>query len=343
MPNTKTGGNRWVPDIRSENIDTYEESYNGQVEEYKLVNVHPIINGILDKTSFFRTHAAAVWYNKLAGKTLDTKIKEIDGKIQEINKKYPASTVKVYVSPTGSDETGDGTQENPWRQIKYAISKYTINNSTLYEIHAAGGSYKGFSVSNRRITLYMEGNITIVAETESSTCIGITTYGYLSISAASGTEYKLSLSSGKNGIELSQFSYCGVSANIQEMIFGTLNNACIYSSYNSILNCGAAYRVNSTCTCPNIFVSTMNGYINMRYSVLKGAINSAPTSAFYAYQGGRIYVRYANISSNCTNGLYALEGGQIYYSSTTNNAKTPMYASSGGRIYAGAQENTPSY
>lgn len=262
----------------------------------------------------------------------------------ESKSKLPTSTVRLYVSPSGSDETGDGTQAHPWRQIKYAIKAQPIQNHVLCEIHAAGGTYDGFSISDRRVTLYIEGHVTIVAASENNTCIGVTLYGFLSISTPSSeTRYNLSLSGGKNGIELSHFSYCSITSYIQEIIFNNLNYSCIYSSYNSVTNCTAPYRVNSTCTCPNIFVASIRGYINMRYSTLGGSINSKPSAAFSALQGGTIYTRYANISSNCTNGLQALEGGQIYYSSTTNNAQTKFYTNTGGRIYASTQTNPPSY
>lgn len=70
MQNPKTGGNRWVPDIRPENIDTYTENNEEQSAEYKIVDAHPIIGGVLDKLAFFRTHASAVWYNKLKNITV---------------------------------------------------------------------------------------------------------------------------------------------------------------------------------------------------------------------------------------------------------------------------------
>lgn len=48
-----------------------------QTATYKIIDVYPIINGILDKLAFFRTHAAAVWYNKLAGRTVADEIEDL--------------------------------------------------------------------------------------------------------------------------------------------------------------------------------------------------------------------------------------------------------------------------
>ena len=88
MENIKAGENRMVPDIRPENIETITESYTPsgggeQTTTYKILNVHPIINGILDKLAFFRTHAAAVWYNKLAGRTVADEIGDLKAKTEK--------------------------------------------------------------------------------------------------------------------------------------------------------------------------------------------------------------------------------------------------------------------
>lgn len=83
MENVKIDENCLVPDIRPENIETITETYapsggGEQTATYKILNVHPIINGILDKLAFFRTHAAAVWYNKLAGRTVEDEIEDLN-------------------------------------------------------------------------------------------------------------------------------------------------------------------------------------------------------------------------------------------------------------------------
>lgn len=86
MQNPKTGGSRWVPDIRPENIDTYTETNTPeggteQSAEYKIVDAHPIIGGVLDKLAFFRTHASAVWYNKMKNITVLQKLDNLASNI----------------------------------------------------------------------------------------------------------------------------------------------------------------------------------------------------------------------------------------------------------------------
>lgn len=86
MQNPKTGGSRWVPDIRPENIDTYTETNTPeggteQSAQYKIVDAHPIIGGVLDKLAFFRTHASAVWYNKMKNITVLQKLDNLASNI----------------------------------------------------------------------------------------------------------------------------------------------------------------------------------------------------------------------------------------------------------------------
>lgn len=100
MQNPKTGGNRFNPDIRPSEIDTYTETNGEQTAEYKIINAHPIINGILNKLAFFRTHAAAVYYNRLANKTVKQKFDDVDAAVGELNEKLIPCEFAV---PNGSD------------------------------------------------------------------------------------------------------------------------------------------------------------------------------------------------------------------------------------------------
>lgn len=82
----KIGRTNIVPDIRPENIDTYTETNTQedgmeQSAEYKIVDAHPIIGGVLDKLAFFRTHASAVWYNKMKNITVLQKLDNLASNI----------------------------------------------------------------------------------------------------------------------------------------------------------------------------------------------------------------------------------------------------------------------
>ena len=97
MQDAKTGGSRWVPDIREDEITEFQEQNGDETATYKAVNVHPIISRILDKLAFFRTHVSAVWYNKLANKTVKDKLDEIDTSISSLNSKTGMWATNKYV------------------------------------------------------------------------------------------------------------------------------------------------------------------------------------------------------------------------------------------------------
>ena len=82
MPNKSN----WTADTRPENIDIYTETSGGQTATYKLVDAHPIIGGILQKLAFFRTHAAAVWYDKISGQSVKQKLDAIDQEVEELRR-----------------------------------------------------------------------------------------------------------------------------------------------------------------------------------------------------------------------------------------------------------------
>ena len=103
MQDAKTGGSRWVPDIREDEITEFQEQNGDETATYKAVNVHPIISRILDKLAFFRTHVSAVWYNKLANKTVKDKLDEIDTSISSLN----SSSLKNFRSVQGIKWTED--------------------------------------------------------------------------------------------------------------------------------------------------------------------------------------------------------------------------------------------
>ena len=93
MQDAKTGGSRWVPDIREDEITEFQEQNGDETATYKAVNVHPIISRVLDKLAFFRTHVSAVWYNKLANKTVKDKLDEIDTSISSLNSNLESNVI----------------------------------------------------------------------------------------------------------------------------------------------------------------------------------------------------------------------------------------------------------
>lgn len=150
MQDAKTGSNRWVPDIREDEITEFQEQNGEQTATYKAVNVHPIISRVLDKLAFFRTHVSAVWYNKLANKTVKDKLDEIDTSIEALDTKsvtvscvYDGSTSKYthfltvdFSQPFGLNEKAYlVTGLNDFCIIKFKI---TTDGTIYFGIGAQG-------------------------------------------------------------------------------------------------------------------------------------------------------------------------------------------------------------
>lgn len=109
MPNSKLGDNKWVTDIRPDKIEEYSETSGSNNATYKFVETHPIIGGILNKLAYFKTHVAAVWYNKLAGITLKDKLDEVDTSISGINSNLKTfGIIEIDISGTNIDKKDSG-------------------------------------------------------------------------------------------------------------------------------------------------------------------------------------------------------------------------------------------
>ena len=69
------------------------------------MDAHPIIGGILNKLAFFRTHAAAVWYDKIAGQNVKDKFDEIDQDVNNIDAKMERVVTNITIPfiSTGND------------------------------------------------------------------------------------------------------------------------------------------------------------------------------------------------------------------------------------------------
>ncbi len=138
-----TTENKLVPDIRPGSIETFTENFTPegggtQKATYKIVPAHPILNKVLDKTAWFRTHAGAVWYNRLAGLTLLQKIKNMEEGIA-----IPRDAdVDTYVTP-GHYYSGS------------AATTATI-------LHIPDGIKSGFSLDVKKVGSNVVQEITLV-------------------------------------------------------------------------------------------------------------------------------------------------------------------------------------
>lgn len=115
MQNPKAGGSRRVLDIRPENIDTYTEQDGEQSAQYKIVDAHPIIGGVLDKLAFFRTHASAVWYNKMKNITV---LQKLDNLASNIGVLAQLATTDKSSLVNAINELNGKMNSNPWSKLE---------------------------------------------------------------------------------------------------------------------------------------------------------------------------------------------------------------------------------
>ena len=154
MQDAKTGGSRWVPDIREDEITEFQEQNGDETATYKAVNVHPIISRVLDKLAFFRTHVSAVWYNKLANKTVKDKLDEIDTSISSLNSRFHSINSSNHFEFTDNQAQYTGISATIPANSYYAITGKA-------EWNVAMAIWVGIASSSTLVTSqYTEGTAT---------------------------------------------------------------------------------------------------------------------------------------------------------------------------------------
>jgi len=213
----------------------------------------------------------------------------------------------VYVSPSGSDENGDGTQENPWRTIQKAVNECPAiaDNNSMYIIYLADGVYtenldvrrkvfrlQSIDTANADITL--KGNMYVrhgsYVEIRTPMTIDTENTQYHALNSTDGG--RLSILS---PITVKNATSCGLVASGQSSIFA---NAKV----------------------------TVDG---CRYAI------SAETASIVACGVCEI--------KNSTEGLCTKGGILAYHSVSFENVTTQYVTSYGGRMYTGAQTSVGKY
>lgn len=91
----------------------------------------------------------------LEGQSFLVDVRVIDQLDNEIHQNFSIDVTRVgfyFVSPGGSDSTGDGSVSLPWRSISYAIGMGTVNDI----LYARGGDYSGsIGISNGDINKWI--------------------------------------------------------------------------------------------------------------------------------------------------------------------------------------------
>lgn len=197
----------------------------------------------------------------------------------------------IYVSTSGSDAAGDGTESKPYKTIQHAINSISHNiGNQQTTIHVASGTYQedvvisGFYGGIVRLTF---GSVTIKSLTAYETCVYIS--GDSLTIAANGKTYGI---------------YLHRAANVISQIPITINGATngIYATFGSTFAGNQAIVVNS-CTyaisamyTAHVYISSLAGSKNNNGIQAIGGIVSlgsiaagVASTAYITGNGGRIY------------------------------------------------------
>ncbi|UTB33145.1 MAG: hypothetical protein NKF70_02400 [Methanobacterium sp. ERen5] len=96
-------------------------------------------------------------------------------KTQNLKKATDSQNLHIYVSTNGNDETGNGSADNPYKSLKYAITN-AVNGSTIY---LYTGTYSG--VNNTKLTI--DKTINISSQDGTATMDGKGVYNFFMISS----------------------------------------------------------------------------------------------------------------------------------------------------------------
>lgn len=228
-------------------------------------------------------------------------IEGIGSFVSELESIGTSGNATIYVSTSGNDASGDGSESRPFRTIQHAIDSVSknIGNNTI-TIDIASGTYSedveiaGFSGAPLRFAI---GTITINSLSIFDSCV-----------VMEGTKITISASGKTYGI------YCHRDANAILQVDIAVNGSeyGIYTGYGSRLN---ARKVTTITSCTFAISSTFASMVYI--SSLTGSKNNNGIQA----AGGIVSI--GSIVSSMASTLYATSnGGRVY---TGAQASVPSY------------------
>lgn len=121
------------------------------------------------KNSYYRIrNSTNTGWERIAFWTMASQVERASGANleAELAMAYLVSNKTLYVSPTGSDTTGDGTSGKPYKTVNKALAMTPKNmNGYWLNLHIMGGTYtesvviQGFG--GARVYLILNGNVTL--------------------------------------------------------------------------------------------------------------------------------------------------------------------------------------
>ncbi len=250
----------------------------------------------------------------------------------------------IYVSPNGSDETGDGTEQNPFRQIQKAINR--ASNLIPHSVYAEGGSYDAFVVSSYKcINLYLKGDVTI-NNSNIERGIGAYNFSYLYVSSNNtNASRNLRIVECPNSIHSSYSSVINMASSISlTLVNPGISDSMITSINNSLIIFDCSISRSGDPAGSNFFFcgNGSNLVILRAFNNNLGSVNTLSifVAAWYSSNITIINNSDFTIGTGYTYGLRA-NGGTISCGTLrANNAQTPITQVNGGRVFYGTSTST---
>lgn len=270
-------------------------------------------------------------------------------KTYTVSKSEPFIPNPIWVSPSGSDETGDGTETNPFRQIQHACNKA---KGLQRDINVNAGEYNGFRVTQSSIiAINLLGDVNII---NSNNIDSIITISYNSILTIRESNYNfiIDCSYDKHCIMVTHNSFFAY--HYGDLILKNLNlnnKNIIYTNAHSMsyIRCNINYQgtvnlqgsINLFFTCHG---SNSSWVLSTGTTTNLGNIpRSNATALVFGKMSGpgdiSLLSSNINISNTFTHGLYT-DAGFISANIGSNNATTPLVQANGGRIFLGSSTST---
>ncbi|MDI6723994.1 MAG: hypothetical protein QMD61_05055 [Methanobacterium sp.] len=252
----------------------------------------------------------------------------------------------IYVSPTGNDTTGDGSQGNPYKTIAKGISMVSPGGT----VHVANGTYTGTGnvnlTINKNVTINGESRDSAIIDRQNLNRIFIISSGY-NITLTNLT-LRNGLASNSNGGAIQNnggtltINNCALTNNRASR---TADSTAVYGG--AIYNTGTLTINNSIFTGNTVTSGSLNdafggaiystGSITITGSTFSG--NNATSSSGTANDdGGAIYTN-GNLNidnSSFTNNTAGQDGGAIYSNSNLSINNSSFTSNAGGMTNNGA-------
>ena len=350
----------WVVDTRPENIDTYTETSGDQAATYKLVDTHPIIGKVLDKLAFFRTHAAAVWYNKLAGKSVKDKLEELDEALNNVSgtvETVDPMTATVAGFAADALKTKEVIAPLQTKMASFEQAKSNIIGSALGQVLGMNANTELSTAASKIVGVINRGTLNWSSNnTTYSVSAGYYTGGTLD----SRPSYNAGVTAADARVNSNSANYkggynAGVSAQdstarsqLASALVSVGISAAASETFAALLN--KVKTLSKTVTVGTFKASCSTWYYINRNTSSKIGFDSADTNSNFSLSGGNIYISGAvNVVNVSIDYQYGAKYGNVTYkwsfilykngaavktvnASATNNGATTNYSHSFGTI-----------